>query len=225
MSPADAGNMASFPKSINPTVAKCGDKVVYYYIPFTVVDVAPYVAKITAQKPVAVMDYFSGASAVETFKDFKNDGFALDHFISTGGGDLDPAILKAIPKSLLEGVYFSTEIVNWSSTSNADVQEFLKETASVPDNTTQNVEMAWMMTTFLANAARQIGAAKLSPATMEQYLATQNGVHIPLSSTYVNPTSGPYKDVHQGDAQVMQWTNGGLQVVTSGSNNGWFSGD
>ncbi len=225
MSPADAGNEASFPASINPTVAKCGDKVTYQWIPFTVVDVAPYVAKIVGQKPVVVMGYFSGASALNTFEDFKEDGYPLSHFISAGGTDLNPTILDAIPKSLLQGVYFSSEIVNWSETSNPDVQEFLKQTAGVSDNLTQNVEDSWLMATFLADAARQIGAAKLSPATMEHYLATANGVHIRLSRSWTNPGASGYPDIHQGDGQVYQYLNGHLTLVTKGSVDGWYNGD
>ena len=144
MSPADPGNEASFPKALNPTLAQCGDKVTYVWIPFTVVDVAPYVAKILGEKPVAVMDYFSGASALNTLEDFNNDGFPLDQFISAGGTDLDTSILHAIP-SLVNGEYFSTERSSTGLRRLLDVQEFLQQTAGLPDNTTQNVESGWLL--------------------------------------------------------------------------------
>lgn len=210
------------PPALTSIFKSCGKTVSFEWFPQTSVDPSPYVVKVVQKHPDFVMINDGGAILVSMLKDFQQQGFPATHIYSSSAGLNYDQILRPAGNAA-NGVYFTDETRSWDDAS-PDVAAYNKAMAgqSNPRNFAPMQIYADIM--WIYTAAKNIGFSKFTPQALLHYTQTANGVHIPLSRTLTNPAPKGFSAVKQPYAQVLQWNNGKLTVVTKGTENGWLKG-
>jgi len=210
------------PPALTSIFKSCGKTVSFEWFPQTSVDPAPYIVKVVQNHPDFVMINDGGAILVSMLKDFQQQGYPAAHIYSSSAGLNYDQILKPAGTAA-NGVYFTDETDSWDDPG-PDVAAYNKAMAGQanPHNFAPMQVYADIM--WIYTAAKNIGFDKFTPQSLLHYTQTANGIHIPLSRTLVNPGPKGFGAVKQPYAEVLQWNNGKLTVVTKGTNNGWLEG-
>ena len=198
----------------------------YVFYPITGVDLAPYVTKAVAYKPNFVLTLGGGAVAIQLFQSLEQAGIPADEIMGSANAPAYQSVLKPAG-SVMNGGYFSSEVQNWNDLSNPGVGIYLKamgQYESGVDPQDPNPETAWADVMLLWQASKQIGATKFSAATFAKWTQTANKVPLPLSRTYLNPGPKGSTSIKQPFTEIVQWKNGKLNIVKSGTNAGWVRG-
>jgi ABC-type branched-subunit amino acid transport system substrate-binding protein len=204
----------------------CGKTFNVVYYPVTVTDPTSYVTQVASQHPDFVLfDGLNGPSAVLIYKGLAQDGIPPSKVIVPESNLTGQALQQA--GSAMEGTYGALEFASWSDTSDPTVAAYVKATtAQGVDPRDSNVEVGYTETMFIYEAAKKIGFDSFNTSSLVSFIdSSQNsGFPIPLSRTLTIPGPAGYKHALQPYGQIVQLHNLKLNVVTTGTDNGWING-
>jgi ABC-type branched-subunit amino acid transport system substrate-binding protein len=204
----------------------CGKTFSTVFYPVTVTDVSSYVTQVASKHPDFVLfDGLNGPSAVLIYKGLAQDGIPPSHVIVPESNLTGTALQQA--GSAMNGTYGALEFASWSDTSDPTVAAYLKTTTSQGlDPRDSNVEVGYTEVMFLYDAAKKIGFSDFNTSSLVSFIEnTQNsGFPIPLSRSLTIPGPTGYTNALQPFGQIVQLQNLKLNVVTSGTDNGWVNG-
>jgi ABC-type branched-subunit amino acid transport system substrate-binding protein len=222
LTPVDPEQEATVPPAVNPVVKGCGKTITYTYIPQAQVDMTPIVTKVLATHPQWVMTTIGQEQMVQVAKSLEQQGFPSNQ-ISLASNALDRKNVLGPAGAALNNVYASDEWTGWGL-DNADADTYRKWTAHIANPLSGNVVQGWMYMMWLYTAAKHIGFSNFSSSTLTHWLQTSaNGIHIPMSRTYVEKGPAGKPAIHQPYVQILHWQNGKMTVVTKGTKDGWIT--
>ncbi|MBF6621348.1 MAG: ABC transporter substrate-binding protein [Patulibacter sp.] len=212
------------PRAITPVLEECGKSVSFTYYPITGGDLLPHVTKAAKGKPDFVIAWGGGAIAVQLFKLFGQAGIPADRVFGPGNAMAYEQVL-APAGAAMEGAFGAIEVNSWSNTEDPGVAAYLKAMeGSGVDPKDSNPQTAYMNMMAIYAAAQEIGFDELDPASLVEFLNTANDVPIPGTRSIVNPGPEIAPQVKQPYAQIVQWKDGKLNVITEGTEDGWVLG-
>lgn len=222
----DLPNYVPEAENIGQMLKRCGKSLEHFTYPATATDVAPYVLKAADFKPdFVLLDPLAGPSVIKIYQQFAQQGVSASHVILLGAAASYETLHGG--GAAMNGTYVSGQNASWDDTSNPDVSAYLRAMKGSPvDPREENVETGYSVVMFLYEAAKKIGFDRFNSASLAKFLEDKanNGFHIPLSRSLVIPGPEGFAKMRQPSAQIMQWQDGKLSVVTKGTNDGWING-
>ncbi len=223
IAPAVPEQEADVPPGLNSAFKACGKTISYTWVPLTAVDMTPFVVKALSTHPQWVIMTLGPPQIVLAAKGLQAQGFPSDH-IATDSANLDTQAVLSPAGSALNGAYASDEWTGWGvdTPDAATYREWVEKTGA-PDPLSGLDAQGWMYMMWLYTAAKNIGFANFDAKTLTNWLDTKaNGIHIPMSRTYISPGPAGTPSVHQPYVQMLQWKDGKMTVATQGSDAGWI---
>ena len=197
--------------------------------PIGAVDMTPYATEVSQENPDFILFLGIGPQIVTSFQALQAAGVPASKVaVPDTAMDL-PTTLKPAG-SAMNGVYSAFDWANWDQTSDPEVKAYIKAlkayVGSSADPTNDTDEWGYAEVEWFYTVAKKVGFAKFNSATLEKFMQTQKGVHIPLSLKLVNPGPGGFAAQKQPYMQIVQWKNGKLNAIPAGhikSQKGWIN--
>jgi ABC-type branched-subunit amino acid transport system substrate-binding protein len=211
------------PAASKPLTA-CGKKFYGVYYPITTTDYSPYAAKVAALHPDWVMtEPENGPEGITEFQQLEQNGIPNDH-ISTSSSSMDYPFLTEGGK-VTDGIFGAYEWTSWSDTSDPAVTAYLQATAHVPDNKSSSVETTYGNVMWFYTIAKKIGQTNFNSASLIKFMtdSSNNGTPMELSRQIVIPGPTGFPHQNQPWIQIVQWQNGTLNIIKTGTQDGWVN--
>ena len=128
--------------------------------------------------------------------------------------------------SLLNGAIILGQFGPWGQPHNPEFEAYAKALNNVNANTRDpNVMWAYAETLFIYDAAKKIGFAKFTSASLDKFMNTTKSFPVPLSHNMVNPGPAAAPQIKQPYVRIEQWQNGRILILPVGpKKDGWING-
>jgi branched-chain amino acid transport system substrate-binding protein len=208
-----------------PLLQRCGKTILSpVYFPLTATDVTPYVSAALSGKPDFVIFSSIGAQVVLFMKAFQQAGFPASKVTMP---DTDAPFTNIQQGgSAMDGAIVLSQFHSWGDTKDPDVAAYLKAMkGSGVDPRDGNVQWGYSDVMFVYEAAKKIGFGKFNAVTLQKYMSTQRGLHIPLSRSLFNPGPKGFPQEKQPYVQISQIKGGKVVSLPTGAKkDGWVFG-
>lgn len=220
---ADPEVEATVPPAVTPALKSCGKTIKYTYFPLTAVDMTPFVAKVLSSHPQWVMTNIGQEQMVQVAKALQQQGFPSNH-LSIASNALDVKNVFEPAGSALSDVYASDEWTGWGlNTSDAAIYRRWMHKTGAGNPLSGNDVQGWMYMMWIYTAAKHIGFDKFNAKTLASWLKSRqaDGLHIPMSRSYVLDGPAGKPAIHQPYVQILHWKNNKM-TVAQGEQHGWI---
>jgi ABC-type branched-subunit amino acid transport system substrate-binding protein len=203
----------------------CGKEGVSVFYPLTAVDVTPYVNQVAQSKPDFVLFSGIGAQVVLFYRAFQANGIPPSH-VSAPDTDFVYDIQLKTAGSAMEGGIALNQFKSWGLTSDPEVKAYLAAMKGSPvDARSATCTWGYFDVMAVATAAKAIGYSKFNSVTLQKFLSTNNGTHIPLGRSLSNPGPKKFPQMKHPYIQLTQWKGGKMVVMRVGAKkDGWIYG-
>jgi ABC-type branched-subunit amino acid transport system substrate-binding protein len=196
-----------------------------FYYQLGATDVTPTVQAVAAEKPDFVLFSGIGAQVVLFYRGFQQNGIPPSHVSAPDTDFVYDVQLKAAGSAMV-GAIALNQFKSWGLSGDPEVKAYLAAMkGSSVDARSATCTWGYFDVMLFATAAKSIGYGKFNSQTLQKWLSTNNGTHIPIGRTVSNPGPKKFPQMKHPYIQLTRWTGTKMVVMPVGAKqDGWIYG-